>query len=176
MSFFVPKLGQILTPLKQPIKMTIEKHATNNVGGICKLFYFYISDLINLKPIANQKVEIEIRSLAQFHQIKFTHDTAFIEEELKKDKDGKYTELKLKAFLPGATEDLIQELTPMLTSRIGIIYQLNSGEWKTAGTKQEPIQILTSFETGSKFTDLKGVTIETTRQFISPIPYTNPVT
>ena len=155
--------------------MSIEKHITNNVGGICKLFYFYISDLIALKPIAKNKVNVEIRSVAQFHRIQFTVDTASVSEDIKKDKDGKHTEFKLKAFLPGAAEKLIEELTPLLNNRVGIIYQLNSGEWKTAGTKQQPLTFLSSQDTGAKFADLKGTTLTSDRDFLLPLSYCNPI-
>lgn len=172
MSFFVPNLGHDLNQSKNLVKMNVEKHTTNNVGGICKLYYFLISDLLSLIPLAKNKVRVEIRSVSNFNEVKFTRDTANITETQKHDKDGDYTEFKLKLFCPGMSEQLLIELTPLLINRVGIIYQLNSGEWKTAGSKQEPIRILQTTDTGTKITDLKGITLESTRKFINPIPYT----
>lgn len=151
--------------------MNIEKHVTDNVGGICRLFYFFISDLLSHIPVAPNKVHVQIRSVAQFYQIKFTDGTAFVTEELIRDKDGEYTKFQLTALLPGSTEELINELSPLLTSPVGIIYQLNSGEWKTAGSKQEKLKFTTQFNTGKELKDRKGIQLETTRQFIHPIPF-----
>jgi hypothetical protein len=136
----------------------ITRQCGANPAGILKLYISYAEDVDTIPdPIYNEVMDDIVMAIGKrFKTFTASEQSAFFNEQVKGDTDGKYCEWELSLFIPGDSEALAYMVQQMVHKRFVIIYKDLSDNHRILGSPENPLKFSFTSTTGDSATSKNG--------------------